>query len=451
MAMDGTQLGDPVDPREPVQPSSRLDDTLRSARTAEQVQAIVDALGGTDVVGVVAARPNPKLGGLEEYSARPEDYGDMLYMFRRGRILVRDQDLSRVLAVPNVRVRVPDVPDGINGLTVLEADDTLATLAAIDGALGTGVGYPDHVVHVTDGHGGSACPATEPWPPLEAKPWPTRDAHGSCDGGGVLVALVDAGFDPALAADTAWLAGVDGTPELYDPDHIGPYTGHGTFAAGVVRQMAPGCAAYVHGFLPHGGAQFESDVILDGFAKALRTAPDIVSISAGTYSREDHGMLGFRVAWEQFGSKGTAVIAAAGNDGWRKPFFPAADWYAVGVGALVPSADARAHYSNYGSWVDCYAIGSDHVNAFPRGTYDYRQPPMKGRFAHFRDGLARWSGTSFSTPLVSGVVAARMTWSGESGREAAQSVLRLARENARPHVGAIVEPWMACKPDGQCQ
>ena len=157
-------------------------------------------------------------------------------------------------------------------------------------------------------------------------------------------------------------------------------------------------------------------------------------------------MLGFRVLWEKYAVKGTALIAAAGNDNSRKPFYPAADRYAIGVGAL-DAKGSRAGYSNYGGWVDVYALGTDVVNAFPDGTYFYEQAPKIGQSARVPPGVAVWSGTSFSTPLVAGIVAARMSRTGESGEQAAKAIVALAQANATPGVGAIVEPWMACPSD----
>jgi subtilisin family serine protease len=98
----------------------------------------------------------------------------------------------------------------------------------------------------------------------------------------------------------------------------------------------------------------------------------------------------------------------------------------IGVGALATDQQHRAPFSNFGNWVDVYALGEGLINAYAFGEYTYQEPP-KAPAKQFFDGLARWSGTSFSAPLVAGLIANEMAQSRSTAAVAAQTVLSKAR------------------------
>jgi len=130
------------------------------------------------------------------------------------------------------------------------------------------------------------------------------------------------------------------------------------------------------------------------------------------------------------------IVAAAGNDRTDRPFWPAAFDWVVGVGSL-DRDDTVSDFSDHGDWVDIYALGRDHVNAFPTGTYTCYEPPNVGQVRQFKN-LAKWSGTSFSTPLISGLLAGIMTEHGLTAREAWLRMKADAIVRTDPKVGKIL-------------
>lgn len=401
------------------QPRPEADALDPAARTRAQLEVIRRAF--KDEVGIAGG------GGDAE--------NDVAFLYRREHILVRDEDIERVQAALGGADQAPIVDglvQGVSRLGLPPGRDVPEVLDDLDRAVGVGVATPDHLMWVVPG---SLCPATEPEEPGAKVPHPPA-TWASGNGHGVLVSVVDTGWHPPAASDplTPWLAGVTGDVEVIDPANIHPYAGHGTFIAGVVRCEAPGAEVRVEGFFPLAGAAFESDMVVQ-LCQALELGPDIISLSAGTTTRANRPTLSLEVFHQNFLSKvkGTVLVAAAGNDATRAPFWPAAFPWAISVGAIDASGQ-RASFSNFGSWVDVYALGVDLVNAFPHGDFTCVEPPHVGESRHF-EGLCRWSGTSFSTPVVAGRIAARMSQTGLSARRAADQLLAQARAGAVPGVG----------------
>jgi subtilisin family serine protease len=393
---------------------------------------------------------------LKVKPARNADGVDHLYV--EGQILVRADHLDRVLEIlgpttgptteRELRNREPDrlqrLTGGVALLTLADPWPTVhEALEEIDQHLGRGVATPDHVLTVAPGEGG-VCPATEPQPAYaNVEPYPSvRHDNG---GAGVLIYLADTGLLKGADKAHAWLTGVrdddeDRLPALADGiQPIPPYTGHGTFVAGVMRAMAPAAEIVVSNAFSIAGSHLESNLVTR-LEDELRRGVDIFHLSIAARSRHDLPLIAFREWLNRLHqSKGSICIAPAGNDGHRRPNWPAAFPGVIAVGALGSDWQGRASFSNFGGWVDVYAPGRDLVNAYATGTYTCHVAPYSGDTREFH-GMAKWSGTSFSTPIVTGLIAARMSRTGENAAQAAAALLAEARSQAIPGVGPVLLP-----------
>jgi subtilisin family serine protease len=394
--------------------------------------------------------------GIEiEAALRPD--GEVEYLYQTGRLLT--------LATADNLSMLGNVLPGFRGLNRdLRPDNELAvftttaldrgeltvpqTLDLIDERLGTRnpaftagglpAASPDHVVHVS-----RICPAVEPEVPSgrPVTPWPAQRPASKTDRK-VVIGISDTGLlenlDPARYP---WLSDVTGDPDPLalssgSKPKISEYAAHGTFVAGVAKCEAPQARVLVNNHFTASGGELESEMI----RKVLELAqlkPDVINLSAGTYTRNDWTSLGFHL-FNRLHPE-IAFVAAAGNDSTDRPFWPAAFDWAVSVGALSTDQQHRAWFSNHGRWVDVYAVGEGMVNAYATGEYTYNEPPKAPATATF-DGMARWDGTSFSAPLVAGLIAERMARTTDSAKQATDAVLKLARNQVLAGVGPALFP-----------
>ncbi|MBO0899621.1 S8 family peptidase [Cellulomonas sp. zg-ZUI222] len=264
---------------------------------------------------------------------------------------------------------------------------------------------------------------------------------GPRHGDGVVVSVIDTGITAEDRAD-GWLAAVgrvaaddDATHDAetnVDPldaephdGYLDVYAGHGTFVAGIVAQVAPGAEIRVYKAVGPGGAGSELDVAC-ALIRAVRDGAHVVNLSLGTQTLFDEPSLplgaALDVVREIEDDRGwqSVIVSSAGNYGDDTPTWPAAFGRVVAVGGL--TADLRpTTWSSRGSWVDLSAVGEGVLSTFVQG----RQNPAFG--ADPKDfgpsSFARWVGTSFAAPQVSGAVARTMTELGVDGPRAVHALL----------------------------
>lgn len=425
-------------------------EALEDARDRDEAAIIVNAF----------AERNIDIGGV------PAEHGGIAYMYARDRILARQQylggadrargfqrieDARRQRGVLDVlqehEVGDVDITQVARGVVAVNMSpgrpqrderDALYLLQRTEEEFGPGYATLDHVVTASQGHP-TGCPATEPQEVYNRKPYPA--ACPGRAGHGVRIYLADTGIVQNTVASVPWLDGVTGDddPSVLPDGTILPYGGHGTFVAGVIRCMAPGADIVVRSVFDIAGSALESDFVpklYEGFAYGA----EIFHVTVSSQTRFNVPLMAFETWLEDLRRyKGVACIVPAGNSESPLPHWPAAFPGVISVGALGSDLRSLAYFSNFGGWVDVYAPGQNLVNAFAAGTFTCRVAPFAGETRRF-EGIAQWSGTSFSTPIVTGLIAARMTRRGESAEQAAAALLAQARAEAIPGVGPALFP-----------
>ncbi|MGQ9881144.1 MAG: S8 family serine peptidase [Armatimonadota bacterium] len=232
----------------------------------------------------------------------------------------------------------------------------------------------------------------------------------------VVVAVLDTGVDynhPELAPNI-WhnsgeipANGVDDDGNGFVDDDIGwdfaygdrdPMDdhGHGTACAGIIAAVGDN-ANLIAGIAYRCQVMCVKIGLSNGYSYDSMFAPGVVyaadmgaKVQSISYFSDDLTPL-LRAAVDYAWSRGCLVVAAAGNFDEPFPIYPAGYDKAVAVAATT-SADRKASFSNFGSWVDVSAPGVNIYATTLGGDY-----------------TDRFAGTSAATPNAAGVAA--LLWS----------------------------------------
>lgn len=209
-------------------------------------------------------------------------------------------------------------------------------------------------------------------------------------GSGITVAVLDTGLQethPALANHIA-VGGYDYISHTATISDVvgGPASGHGTFVAGLIAQVAPGARILPFRVLDANGLGTVANVA-DAIECAANDGAHVINLSMGMSVPSE--TLHQAILYAQ--QRGALVIASAGNQGASTPQYPAG-WSGVVAVAGTDQNDLHASFSNYGPWVAVSAPAINLYSAYP-------------------GGFAYGSGTSFAAPLVSGEAA--LLWAAQ--------------------------------------
>jgi hypothetical protein len=244
---------------------------------------------------------------------------------------------------------------------------------------------------------------------------------------------------PVEVIEDAWERPVSGGRLI---DDLNSHVGHGTFIAGIVRQLAPDAQVRAIRVMYGDGIVSESSLVLaltflaariryaQGRAAAGKPVDpadlvDIVNLSLGGFfetpleEEQDSPLLD---AVNALADLGVIVVAAAGNDSTTRRFYPAAlagrppragSVPVVSVSALNPNG-TKAAFADDGDWVNCWASGAAIVSTMPTWLRGDRTPDLHAGNRETLDiddysaGFGIWSGTSFAAPLVAATLAGQL-------------------------------------------
>ena len=259
-------------------------------------------------------------------------------------------------------------------------------LGLLDGTEETGMVYPVNIPEIGAGAQAGAVPLGN-----GLLDWLGVTGDNSLWGKGVKIAILDTGIADHIAFKNA----IERINLVPLPSNSADLNGHGTSVASLIFSSNPLAPGIAPGATPlsvriaDDNGSSNSFLIAQGIIAAVDAGAQLINISLG-----GHGSSGLVTSALDYAKQaGVVVVAAAGNSGTEGVMQPAASPSVVAVGAVDAKNQPMA-FSTTGKEVAVAAPGYSVTAAYP------------GNMA------ASVSGTSFSSPIVTGVIAATMSQGG---------------------------------------
>jgi hypothetical protein len=275
--------------------------------------------------------------------------------------------------------------------------------------------------------------------PHDAAPPPAPRAEVRPDSA-VKVAVIDTGITDQHRTDGV-LADIQRTPPNIDPltsfpiggpdNYLDFDAGHGTFVAGIVDQVAPHAEISVYRAIDSDGIGSEVAVAC-AMIEAVKAGNQIINLSLGCQAHDDFPPVALQAALMVIAgldagkpdADKTIIVAAAGNCGDTRPFWPAAFPGVISVAGLNPNM-TPSRWSSHGFWVTFSTVGQGLCSTFVAGQESPLIDPAETVFPA-PNPFAVWSGTSFAAPQITGAIARLYQAPGVTLHSALDQLLEVA-------------------------